>query len=58
MGRRRVKITLFLLNKIMWIIDPIEGLKDSVTLGITALFSWRVHIDKKVCDLDVGSKIR
>jgi len=29
-------------------------LKELVTVGITALSFLRVHIEKKVCDLDVG----
>lgn len=30
---------------------------NKITLGITALFFWRVHIDKKVCDLDVELRL-
>jgi len=29
-------------------------LKELVTVGITALSFLRAHIEKKVCDLDVG----
>jgi len=31
------------------------GLSDKATLGITALWRARVHIDHAVCDLDVDS---
>lgn len=35
-------------------IDPIRLIIDLVTVGITALFFYRVQIEKRVCDLDVG----
>lgn len=34
-------------------VDFILKNMEQVTVGITALFLWRVRIDKEVCDLDV-----